>query len=434
MAHKKPSPITPPETSSYFIFRSLELRLMIWVTLLMVWIFGLSAMSRFGQGTFSVSDLMLPVIWFGAMILAHGILVLIGSGADESILPIVSFLTSVGMAFQYRLGSISGMKWGDVSVWIYAAVPLIIALTDTTFRNGRLNRLEDLKWIWLLGTILVPLWVMLMGVDYRGARFGPGKTTPTECVKPMFVLLWSACLAGSGIRPAPEKSKKKRGRLNNLGMMVMFWMIPQVIFGKLHDFGMIGATGLLLIVLIAMGTGRLIYLLGGIIGASVLGVVMRTWLPIGIARFEAWLAPFEHPDTTGFQIIQSLFALFNGAFAGRGIGGGFPEKIPMQTSDFVYSALAEEMGLAGSFLVVVCIMELARKGYFYAIEAGMPFESWVAAGCGTVIWIQVLLHVGGVTNVIPMTGVPMPFISLGGSAMISFSIMIGMIMAVSDKD
>ena len=151
-------------------------------------------------------------------------------------------------------------------------------------------------------------------------------------------------------------------------------------------------------------------------------------------RVEAWWNPW--PDSLGraFQIVQSLYAVAAGGFVGQGVGQGFPIYIPVVHSDFVFAAVAEEWGLVGSLSLVAIFMLLAYRGLRLAMLNKRPFRVYLAAGITLLFSVQALLIMGGVTKLLPLTGVTLPFISYGGSSMLISSIMLGLLLYMSQEE
>jgi cell division protein FtsW (lipid II flippase) len=138
-------------------------------------------------------------------------------------------------------------------------------------------------------------------------------------------------------------------------------------------------------------------------------------------------------QTTGFQLVQSLFALGSGGFAGTGLGLGSPQKIPNASTDFVLSAIGEELGLLGTVAVCMLFLLLVGSGFRIAIQADRPFSKLFAAGLTTIIGVQTFVIVGGVIRVIPLTGVTLPFVSYGGSSLVANFVIIALLLRISDE-
>ncbi len=135
----------------------------------------------------------------------------------------------------------------------------------------------------------------------------------------------------------------------------------------------------------------------------------------------------------GYQLVQSMFALGSGGFAGTGLGLGSPGKIPNASTDFVLSAIGEELGLLGTVAVCMMFLLLVGSGFRIAIQAERPFSKLFAAGLTTIIGVQTFVIVGGVIRVIPLTGVTLPFVSYGGSSLIANFVIIALLLRISDQ-
>ena len=425
--------MTPPVPKSLISFsqRSSERRLTILALAIHLLMILLSQGVWNGISQQQFQDWLIPVAFIISTLLAHSLLVFLKLKADQTILPVLTLINGFGLAFQYRLGTYSIDKWKDLSLLISIAVPLIAVITAAVFSKNRIRWLYLSRDFWIACMYAIPVLTIVMGVRYRGGNFGPGLTTPAEFIKPLFVIGLSSILFSI------SKSYQSQGFLHltwkNHLPLLWIWGIPQLLYLYQRDLGVVAATTLILIMVLYGTTGRMIYLLAGVSGFCTAGLVFSHFIPRGQVRFEAWLNPFLHPDGAGFQMIQSLFALFHGELLGQGIGNGFPDKVPLVTNDFVYSSIAEETGLAGSLLVILGIFFLARKGYQAAYSNRDPFMALIAQSSAAALWIQAFLNVGGVIKMIPLTGVPFPFVSHGGSACIAFAIMIGWIISATDS-
>lgn len=385
-----------------------------------------------GQRLMQPADLMLPGAFLVAALLAHGILVAAGSQADATVLPIWTMIGGLGIIVQWRLNAMTGSDLLSPSALALICSPICLAINAVIFK-GRLRRFSArIPWFWILAAVAASTAMLAVGNAYRGGIYGPGKTTPTEVVKPLLVLGLSGLLFRYGTALSRSKSLWTDASRRAHIIIVGAWFLIAVFLVLLHDLGMLAATGILLVVLLTVTSGRKRYIFAGSILAVTGGMIFQTFIRKGQVRFAAWLHPFDHPDTSGFQIIRSLFALFNGEFFGRGIGNGFPGTIPLAETDFTYSVIAEEMGWIGSVAILLLAWRICRLGLFYGRQSPDVFGALIAIGAGTLWGTQILLHVGGVIKLIPMTGVPLPGISSGGTAALVFSMMAGWIMAVSE--
>jgi cell division protein FtsW (lipid II flippase) len=137
--------------------------------------------------------------------------------------------------------------------------------------------------------------------------------------------------------------------------------------------------------------------------------------------------------TTGFQIVQSMYALGSGGFAGTGLGLGSPQKIPNASTDFVFSAIGEELGLIGTIAVCILFLLFVGSGLRIAVQANRPFSKLFAAGLTTIVGVQTFVIIGGVIRVIPLTGVTLPFISYGGSSLVANFVIVALLLRISDE-
>jgi cell division protein FtsW (lipid II flippase) len=150
-------------------------------------------------------------------------------------------------------------------------------------------------------------------------------------------------------------------------------------------------------------------------------------------RVGAWIDPWSVSHTTGFQIVQSMYALGSGGFAGTGLGLGSPQKIPNAATDFVLAAIGEELGLIGTISVCLLFLVFIGSGLRIAVQADRPFSKLFAAGLTTIVGIQTFVIVGGVIRVIPLTGVTLPFVSYGGSSLVANFVIVALLLRISDE-
>jgi peptidoglycan glycosyltransferase len=151
-------------------------------------------------------------------------------------------------------------------------------------------------------------------------------------------------------------------------------------------------------------------------------------------RVVTWIDPWTYAHDKGFQIVQSLFAFGSGGFAGTGLGLGSPQQIPNAATDFVFSAIGEELGLLGTIAVVTAFLLLVGTGYRIAVQSDRPFSKLFAAGLTTIVGIQTFVIIGGVTRVIPLTGITLPFISYGGSSLVANFVILALLLRISDDN
>ncbi len=150
-------------------------------------------------------------------------------------------------------------------------------------------------------------------------------------------------------------------------------------------------------------------------------------------RVTTWIDPWVVAQAKGFQLVQSLFAFGTGGFAGTGLGLGSPQKIPNASTDFVFSAIGEELGLLGTVAVIIGFLLLIGTGFRIAVQADRPFSQLFAAGLTTILGVQTFIIIGGVTRLIPLTGITLPFISYGGSSLVANFVILALLLRISDE-
>jgi cell division protein FtsW (lipid II flippase) len=151
-------------------------------------------------------------------------------------------------------------------------------------------------------------------------------------------------------------------------------------------------------------------------------------------RVQDWLDPWSHKATTGFQVIQSWFAMAWGGVAGTGLGLGNPNQIPVVTTDFIFAAVGEELGLLGSAAIIFCYLLLVGCGLRIAVRAEPPFEKLLATGITILFGVQSFIIMGGVTRLLPLTGVTLPFMSYGGSSLVANYVLLALLCRISDDN
>jgi len=149
-------------------------------------------------------------------------------------------------------------------------------------------------------------------------------------------------------------------------------------------------------------------------------------------RVAIWLNPWKDAQDKGYQLVQAAFALAWGGLSGTGPGRGDPARIPEAKNDFIFAAIGEELGLLGTTAVIVAYLLMVGAGLRIATRAERPFEKLLAAGLTTIIGVQAFVIIGGVTRVLPLTGVTLPFVSYGGSSLVANYILIALLLRISD--
>jgi cell division protein FtsW len=187
------------------------------------------------------------------------------------------------------------------------------------------------------------------------------------------------------------------------------------------------------LLMLYVATGRIAYvILGGLLFAfgSLLTYLLFDHVQV---RMEAWLDPWENPNTTGFQILQSIFNIADGGLTGTGLGAGFSQTIPEVQTDFIFSTIASELGLVGATTVILAFLIFTYRGIKIALLAGDDASKLLAFGLTAMFAMQTLVIIGGVTKAIPLTGITLPFVSYGGSSVVGNFILTGLLLVISER-
>lgn len=356
-----------------------------------------------------------------------------GFRGDRMLTPLVLLLAGVGFLVQFRLGNIDLADLRKASTVAYALGFASFFAGWAVFRHGRYLTLAA----WTLPSLLLAVgvlgFILLTGQRFRGAMFAAGQVNPAEIVKLLLAIFMAGVITNyrkplqqtvAGI-PAPPMS--------SVVALAALWLIPNALLILQRDLGMIILLNTVLLVLLFMVTGRWGYLVMGVGGAGLAGYVGFHAFSHAQVRLLAWQNPFADPTGKGWQILQSLSAMFSGGMWGSGLGAGSPSVVPIADSDFVYAALAEEIGFIGCVLLVLVYLLLFYRGYRIADQNRQPFAQALAAAITTLLALQALMNLGGVTKAIPLTGITLPLISYGGSSLVTTLLMLGLLLAMSES-
>ncbi|MEU8204377.1 FtsW/RodA/SpoVE family cell cycle protein [Streptosporangium sp. NPDC049046] len=381
----------------------------------------------------------------GLMLAAYLVLAKFAPWADPLILPLVTLVNGIGLVVIYRLEA-SGMGGASATTQLlWTAVGVVMfSVTLIVLRDHRaLQRLTYTMGAVGLVLLIAPL-LPLIGHSENGAtiwiKIAGFTLQPAEFTKLALVIFFAGYLVA------------KRDVLALAGRRLLFIDLPRA-----RDLGPVLITwGLSLGVLILqkdLGSSLLIF--GTFIAMLYIATQRTSWVLIGIllfvggavlaglifdhvaARFEVFLDPenpalYDRELGGSFQLMQGLFAMGQGGVLGTGLGQGHPNLIPLAFSDFIFTAAGEELGLTGLMALLMVYALLVERGLRTSIAAREPFSKLLAGGLSFILAWQVFIIVGGVTNLIPLTGLVTPFMSQGGSALLANWILIALLVRMSD--
>jgi hypothetical protein len=384
----------------------------------------------------------------GAIVLAmHVAQRFVARDADPLILPIVTLLNGLGIAMIHRLdlsAGLTGWQANATRQMVWTAIAIVVAIVVImVVRNHRV--LQRYRYVWMLvgvGLLMLPL-VPIIGTTINGARLwvnlGFVSFQPGEIGKIALALFFAGYLV-TARDSLSVVGKRMFGvtwpRMKDLGPIFVVWGVAMLVLIFQRDLGTSLLYFGLFLVLMYVATGRAIWFVvgGGLFGAGAL--VASQFLTYVQGRFAAWLDSFN-PDNYeavggSYQLVQGLFGLASGGIVGTGLGTGHPGIVPLAESDYIMASLGEELGLIGIFAILTLYMLFVARGIRIGVNGSDDFGRLLAVGLTFVIALQVFIVVGGVTRVIPVTGLTTPFLAAGGSSLVANWIIVALLLRLSD--
>lgn len=366
--------------------------------------------------------------------LAHLALTRLLPGADQLLLPLVALLVGLGLVTLFRLRPATAWRQlGWTALGLVGAVGLPACLRTY-------HRLANYRYVAGVGGLLLVGLTLLFGQTAGGARawlaLGPVHFQPSEIGKVLLVLFLAGYLDETKeLLAVPGVPSARWGirwpNFRYLGPVVLLWSVAMLLLVGENDLGAALLFFGIFLSMLYVATGRRTYVAVGLLLAALGGVAAYSWLDHVRARFALWLNPWTDLHGRGYQMATALFALAAGGFWGTGVGLGHPELIPAVTTDFTLVAWAEEWGLIGLTALVVAFGTLVARAAQVAISAPDDYGLLLGAGLTTILAVQGATILGGVTRVVPLTGVTMPFFSYGGTAAVTDLGVVGLLALVS---
>jgi cell division protein FtsW (lipid II flippase) len=420
----------------------------LWLLLLSL-VVGIGAYAAVGMGT--KGDVPPDIVgyggWLAALIIgAHLVVRVWAPYADPVLLPVVSMLNGLGLAEIHRLDLAAGHGAAYARqqlVWMTVGV-VLFGLTLIFLRDHRaLQRVTYTSGLAALVLLLLPM-LPGIGEDINGARIwihlGPLSFQPGEVAKVLLVI----CFAGYLVlhRDALALAGRRvlfidlpRGR--DLGPILLMWLVSLVILIRQSDLGSSLLFFGLFVIMLYVSTerrgwivvGAILFLVGAFLASRVVTHVQY--------RVDIWLHPFTYyhaaSGPNSDQLVNGLYGLGWGGLLGRGLGAGEPYLISYANSDFISAALGEELGLAGLIALMVCYLLIVERGLRTAVICRDDFGKLLSVGLAASFTLQVFVVIGGVTRLIPLTGLTTPFLSYGGSSLVANWVIVALLLRISDQ-
>jgi cell division protein FtsW (lipid II flippase) len=356
--------------------------------------------------------------------------------ADPFILPIAATLAAVGQVMTSRLEPDLGPRQG---IWVLiglAAMTLVGLLPS-------IDWLRQYRYTWATLAILLQVLTLIFGRDPNGSgaalwfMVGPVSVQPMELVKLLLVLFLAGYL--EDYRELLATGGRRIGRLQlpplpYLAPILVMIGSALILFWLQKDLGPALLFSAVVLAMLYVASGRASYVALGLV-LLVTGFVVADHVFSHVhTRVLIWLDPWATRETIGYQLVQALYALASGGVFGSGLDLGAPRYIPAVHTDFVIAAIGEELGLAGTLAVVALFVVLVQRGFLVALQARSGFSALLASGLAAVVALQALIILAGTLELIPLTGITLPFVSYGGSSVVANFVVVGLLLRISHEN
>jgi cell division protein FtsW (lipid II flippase) len=360
--------------------------------------------------------------------------------ADPILLPLAILLNGIGLVFVHRIDLATGNGLAaSQTVWTAVAVGVLCA---TLLFVGDLRFLARYQYTLGLATIVLLVLPLVPGItagvingaqlwiEVLGLRFQPGEVAKLTLVfflagyleRNRQLLSVATQRLGPMLLPAPR----------HLAPVLAAAGVALVIMAGQRDLGTAVLVFGTFVAMLYVATGRLAYpAVGGLLFVGGTMLVLQRFTHVR-SRVDIWLDPWADVQGASYQLVQSLFAFGTGGLTGTGLGLGRPQDLPFAATDAVYAVIGEELGLLGATAVLVAYLLLVFRGLRIAQTAADEFSTLVALGLTVTLALQVFVIVGGLTRLVPLTGITLPFVSYGGSSLLANYLLVGALLRISD--
>jgi cell division protein FtsW (lipid II flippase) len=367
--------------------------------------------------------------------------------ADPTLLPLTVLLCAIGLTFVYRVDPEDGRRQ---LVWVAVGVAAFVLVLVWLRFDYRI--LERYKYVFGVSAIVLLMLPSVPGLGQRingvklWVEIGPLRFQPGEIAKIFLVIFLAGYLRD-------KREALARGRLKDFGPLLLIWGGAMLVLVQTSDLGSALLNFGIFLAMLYAATGRLSFVLAGLALFAGGAALLYDKLDRVQQRVTVWLEPWTddkvycsingaleyRQNCDSYQLVKSLYSIANGGYGGTGIGNGTfqtvdgTQLIPYLQTDFIYSAIAQELGLIGAAAVLLLFLALVARGMRVALVAHDGFSKLLAAGLSFGFALQTFIIVGGVLRLVPLTGITLPFVSYGGSSIVSNFVMLALLMLVSHR-
>ena len=386
------------------------------------------------------ASIVYGLIFVAVFLVLHLVVRFVLPQADPCLLPITALLSAMGLTEIYRIRPALALLQGQ---WLLVGAGLFILTVLIVRDHQRLDRYRYVIGALGLGLLLV---TMVVGTEVNGARlwlrFGGFSIQPSEFAKIAIVIFMAGYLNDKKeLLSMPTKRFLGLGfpAPKYFGPLVLMWVLTLVMLVFVKDFGMSLLFFAVFLAMLYMATSRIAYVMTGAALFVVAGAAASQYVAHVHERFLIWVDPWSRAATSGYQLLQSLFTIADGGMLGAGLGRGyllFPNHqpiVPDLPTDFIFAALANELGLLGAVALILCFLLFCWRGFRIAMWAPDGFSKLLAAGLSVTFGLQAFIIIAGVTRLIPLTGITLPFVSYGGSSIVANLVMVALLLMISHR-
>ena len=305
---------------------------------------------------------------------------------------------------------------------------------------GHIRRMLDYPYLLGIGCVLLLGLPLLFGTEIGGSKnwlvFGPISIQPSELGKIVLVFFLAAYLSDHRrvlTLPSHRFLLLRLPPLRFIAPLICIWGMAVLMFVVERDLGSALLFFGMAVLMTYMATGSKSYVFLALVFIGAAAAVSYAMFGHVRVRFDIWLNPWQDPNGMAYQVVQSMFAFGTGGIWGTGFGYGHPGFIPEVHTDFIFAAIAEEMGLVGAMMIIACYVMLFWRGIRVALAVRNEKEMLLAGGCSCLILLQMFIIIAGVTKFLPLTGITLPFVSYGGSSMVAGFLLLGVFLSLSKE-